>query len=51
MSLVATGLKQQGSRGKGATTTNFEIRRLEGRRQDKNPVQALFTLGKWREGF
>ena len=29
------GFKQQGSRGKGATMTNFGIRRCEGRRQDK----------------
>lgn len=29
------GFKQQGSRGKGDTMTNFGIRRCEGRRQDK----------------
>jgi hypothetical protein len=42
------GLKQQGSQGKGATMTNFGVRRLEGRRQNKNPVHVLFIIGKWR---
>jgi hypothetical protein len=45
------GLKQQGSEGKGATTTNFGIRKREGRRQDKNSVQASFIQWKWGGGF
>ena len=44
----SAGLKQQCSWRNGATTTNFGIRRLKGRRQDKIPVQASFILGKWK---
>jgi hypothetical protein len=38
--------KQQGSRGEGATMTNFGIRKCEGRRQDKDSVHASFIQGK-----
>jgi hypothetical protein len=31
--------------------TNFVIRKHEGRRQDKNSVQASFIQEKWAGGF
>ena len=42
-----SGLNQQGSGEKRAAMTNFLIRRHDGKRQDENPVQSLFILGKW----
>jgi hypothetical protein len=42
------GLKQQGSQGKGATTTNLGSGDMKERDKTKNSVQVSFTLGKWR---